>query len=87
MNTFLLSRQLKGLTWGAPPYFPPFLHRWNKFVDFLFASLEDVVLYEQILYCTQNKIKELASSGAKSHKSRPSFVKVSKQEAMKVVPL
>ena len=32
-------------------------------------------------------IKELASSGAKSHKSRPSFVKVSKQEAMEVVPL
>ena len=83
MNTFLLSRQLKGPTWGAPPYFPPFL----KFGDFLFASLEDVVLYEQILYCTQNKIKELPSSGAKSHKSRPSFVKVSKQEAMKVVPL
>ena len=87
MNTFLLSRQLKGPTWGAPPYFPQFLHRWNKFGDFLFASLEDVVVYEQILYCTQNKIKELASSGAKSHKSSPSFGKSSKQEAMKVVPL
>ena len=72
---------------GAPPYFPPFLHRGNKFGDFLFASLENVALYEQILYYTQNKRKELASSGAKSHKSRPPFGKASKQEAMKVVPL
>ena len=71
---------------GAPPYFPPFLHRWNKFGDFLCASLEDVALKEQILYCTQKR-KELASSGAKSHKSRPPFGKTSEREAMKVVPL
>ena len=72
---------------GTPPYFPPFLHKWNKFGDFLFASLEDVALFQQILYCTQKRRKELASSGAKSHKSRPPFGKASKQEAMKVVPL
>ena len=72
---------------GAPPYFSPFSRRGNKFGDFLFASLEDVALYEQILYCTQNRRKELASSGAKSHKSRPPFGKASKQEAVKVLPL
>ena len=60
---------------------------WGHLHIFHHFCFLGVVLYEQILYCTQNKIKELASSGAKSHKSRPSFVKVSKQEAMKVVPL